>query len=97
MMGRQVIEEMIRTLRPKVSAFSWTEDRSTDTYLLSMTGGVPLRISQCAVDQAAEETSALPRLKREIESALRVSESGEAIGFVWQVYETAQKKPAGVD
>ena len=69
--GRQAIEEMIRALRPNVSEFSWDCDVSRDTYLLSMTGGVQLRIDQSAVDQAADEPDARPRLKMEIERALR--------------------------
>jgi len=83
--GRQKIEEMIQDLRPKVSGFDWDPDVSRDIYLLSMTGGLRLRIDQSAVDQAADESGVLQRLKMEIESALRESESGRGIGVVTEV------------
>jgi len=84
-LGRQRIEEITVGLRPKVSKFEWIENVETDTYLLLMTGGFSLRIAQSAVDQAADEPSALGRLKVEIERALRESESGSAVGFVLEV------------
>ena len=74
--GRQKIEEMIQDLRPKVSGFDWDPDVSRDIYLLSMTGGLRLRIDQSAVDQAADESGVLQRLKMEIESALRDGRGG---------------------
>lgn len=82
--GKLVIEGIIRFLRPKVSAFDWTFDGNTDTYLLRIRGGPRLRIDQTAVDQAADEREALPRLKMEVERALLGSESGTATGLVME-------------
>jgi hypothetical protein len=78
--GRKVFEEMLQG-----TAFSWSCDGNNDTHLVSMTKSgtrVRLRIDQGAIDQAAHEPELLPRLKMEVERALRVSESGTAIGFV---------------
>ena len=54
-LGRQRIEEMIRDARPEVREYSWAENFSTDEYLLSMTGGLRLRIDQGAVVVAGIE------------------------------------------
>ena len=83
-LGRQVIEAMIQALRPHVCEFSWAENVSRDTYLLSMTGRLRLRIDQGAVDQAADQENAHTGLRMKIEEALQMSESGSAIGFVTQ-------------
>jgi hypothetical protein len=46
------------------------------------TGRVPVKVTQDAIEQAAREPEAVPRLRMEVERALRESESGTAIGVV---------------
>lgn len=83
--GKQVIEQVIRFLRPDILEFDWDRDASVNIYSLSMTGGVRLEVDPHAVDQAADQEDALPALSREIEKALLESESGRRIGFISEV------------
>jgi hypothetical protein len=48
-------------------------------------GNVRLEVSQSAIEQVADEPSALQAPRIEIERALQVSESGKAIGRVMEV------------
>ena len=49
------------------------------------TGRVSVKVTQEAIEQAASEPGALPRLRMEVERAMRESESGTAIGVVTAV------------
>ena len=65
---------------------SWVVSGETRIHTVSIKKpgdkGIKLRISEDAVEQAADEADKLPRMELQVERELRVSESGTAIGFV---------------
>jgi hypothetical protein len=83
--GRQkaVFDEIIKRARPGF-ALCWTSEGPTEAHIVTVKGPgkrYRLKISQDALE-SADEPANIPRLEREVQKELRVSESGKAVGYV---------------
>ena len=84
MRGKEVIEAWIRELRP-AKEYRWWKNPNDEVHSVFMAGSSRLKISRDAVDQAADEPSTRPRLRSEVERALREAESVDGVGYVSEV------------
>lgn len=79
-LGEKQFDRIFRALRSGREV-RWRESGPTEARMV-FTGRVPVKVTQDAIEQAAREPEAVPRLRMEVERALRESESGTAIGVV---------------
>ena len=86
--GRTIFETLIRDALkgPDHPESFWKPDGPSEDHRVFITRPkkqrVLLRISQDALEQAADDPASIPRLAREVVQQLRVSESGEGVGYV---------------
>ena len=62
----------------------WTSEENTETHTVTIKGPGKrnrLKISQDALE-ATDDPADIPRLEREVQKQLRVSELGKAVGYV---------------
>ena len=82
-LGEERLDKIFRDLTPSREV-RWRECGPTEARMV-FTGRVSVKVTQEAIEQAASEPGALPRLRMEVERAMRESESGTAIGVVTAV------------
>ena len=76
--GKAFFEETIRGIR-QGAEFEWTEDKCSEVFTVFVRWpgrSVKLEVSRKALDQAVDDPGSRPRLAREIERQVRISESG---------------------
>ena len=86
--GRQkaVFEEVIRRVRPGVRALCWISEGNTERHVVNIEWcgkRTRLKSSQDALEAAGDPAN-IPRIEREVQKELQVSESGKAVGYVTQ-------------
>lgn len=85
--GQEFFEETIRGIRQGAEFTTWRAIVKSQCFTLSILWAgrsVKLWATREALDQAADDPRSRPRLAREIERQLRISESGRN-GFVREV------------
>ena len=81
--GKEVIEGWLREIRPG-KEHRWWKKPENEVHMIFLAGKGRLEISRDAVDQAADEPGARPRLRSEVERALRDADAG-GVGYVREV------------